>query len=112
MAPLRADEAATRASVADARVAAAKLRLRQLARDAERPPPLVTASASLIRAHPWRGIAIALAAGIVLGLAPRRTLTRVAPLVAPLFGMLPFGTATTEPSTVAGGQSPTPWGER
>lgn len=88
MAGLRADEAA-----AQARVAAAKLRLLQLAREAERPPAVVAASSALVRAHPWRGVAVAFVAGVALGMAPRGTLARVAPLLAPVLGMLPTSVA-------------------
>lgn len=80
MAGLQADEAAA------ARVAAAKLRLRQLAQDVPRPPQLGVASASLVRAHPWRGVAIALAVGLVLGVAPRSALGRLGLVLGPVAG--------------------------
>jgi len=109
VAVVRADQAG---ETAEARVAAAKLRLMQAARDADRPPALVSASASLLRDHPWRGVAIAFAAGVVLGLAPQRTMARLGPLIGPLIRNLPLAAALANPAASDGGQQPTPSGRR
>lgn len=79
MADLRATEAA-----ADARVAAAKLRLLRLAEEASRPPALVGSTAAFVRRAPWQGLAIAFFTGLALGMAPRSTLGRLGPLLGPL----------------------------
>lgn len=92
MADVQADEAAAE------RVAAAKLRLLQLAQEASRPSLLADASASLVRTHPWRGVAVALVVGVALGVAPRRALTRLGPVLAPLMGAIARKVPWTAPA--------------
>jgi len=79
VAGLRAAETA-----ADARVAAAKLRLMRHTDQASRSPAFVRASAAFVRRAPLQGLAIAFLAGMGLGLAPRSTLRRLGPLFGPL----------------------------
>lgn len=102
MADLRATEAA-----ADARLAAAKLRLLRLADEASRPPALVRSSAAFVRRAPWQGLAIAFLAGVALGMAPRSTLGRLGPLLGPLLGPViasatGVGATTGRPTDAAG----------
>ncbi len=76
------------AEEADARVAAAKARLRVLADDARPGYHLAVGASNLVRQRPWHGIGLALLAGVALGLAPRETVRRVALLAAPAVGLL------------------------
>lgn len=75
---------ATEASV---RVLNAKARLVELAIEAEAAPGPVERAADAVRAHPWRGVAIALVAGALLGAAPRRSAGVARPLLTPLMGL-------------------------
>jgi hypothetical protein len=77
-----------RAAEADARVAAAKARLLALAEDARPGYRLVLHASRAVRERPWQGVALALLAGVALGLAPREGLRRVALLAAPAVRML------------------------
>ena len=76
------------AAEADARVAAAKARLRALADDTRPGYHLALHASNMMRERPWQGIGLALLAGVALGLAPRQALQRVTLLAAPLVGML------------------------
>ena len=73
---------------ADARVAAAKARLLRLAQDVRPGYHAAFQAASLVRERPWRGVGLALLAGVVIGLAPREVFRRLVPLATPAFGML------------------------
>ena len=73
---------------ADARVAAAKDRLRALSVDTRPAYHLALHASNLVRARPWQGIGLALLAGVALGLAPRETVRRLALLAPPVVGLL------------------------
>src|SRR5690606_39211766 len=79
--------AAQDATEASVRVLNAKARLVELAIEAEAAPGPVERAADAVRAHPWRGVAIALVAGALLGAAPRRSAGVARPLLTPLMGL-------------------------
>jgi hypothetical protein len=79
--------AAQDAAEASVRVLNAKARLVELAIEAEAAPGPVERAADAVRAHPWRGVAIALVAGALLGAAPRRSSGVARPLLTPLMGL-------------------------
>ncbi len=72
----------------NARVALAKAKLVAIAQEAEARPPVAERAALLVRAQPWRGVGVALAVGIYLGITRGAALRAVAPLTTPLLGAL------------------------
>lgn len=79
------------AELLEARVALAKARLALLAREAELAPGAAERVGALVRARPWRGVAVALGVGVVLGLSRGRGLQAVGTAVAPLGAALATG---------------------
>lgn len=73
-------------ALAEERVAAAKARLTALADDARPGRYLLVEASKLMRARPWQGMAVALVAGLALGVAPRRAVHRLALLATPVVG--------------------------
>ena len=73
---------------ADARVAAAKARLRALSADTRPGYHLALQASNLMRRRPWQGVGLALLAGVALGLAPREAVRRLAVLAPPLVGVI------------------------
>lgn len=78
-----ADRAANE-DVVNARVELAKARLAQLAAQADAQPGLVVRAAQGIRRRPWRGVGVALLAGVALGVTRKRALPALVPLLAPM----------------------------
>lgn len=70
------------------RSALAKARLRMLAAEADARPTLVLRAAEAVRARPWRGVAVALLAGVALGVGRRSWRGALAPFTVPLLGQL------------------------
>ena len=70
------------------RPAVAKARLRMLAAEVDARPPLALWVAEAVRARPWRGVAVALLAGVALGAGRRSWRGALAPLAVPLLGQL------------------------
>jgi len=77
-----ADRAANE-DVVNARVAAAKARLADLAAQADARPGLMDRAALRLRSRPMLGVGAALLAGLVLGVARKRALPAVVPLLVP-----------------------------
>jgi ElaB/YqjD/DUF883 family membrane-anchored ribosome-binding protein len=82
----------TTEEVVKLRVAVAKARLRATAAAIDERPGMATRAVVAIRTHPWQGIGIALAAGIVLGLG-RGLLPALAPVAGGLLANV-AGSAT------------------
>jgi hypothetical protein len=81
---------ATTEEVVKLRVAVAKARLRATAAAIDERPGLATRTVWAIRAHPWQGVGLALAAGIALGLG-----RGLFPALAPIAGGLLANVAGT-----------------
>lgn len=73
-------------------MALAKARLALLAREAELVPGARDHVAGLVRAHPWRGVAVALGFGLALGLSRGRGARAVGAVIGPLGAALARGT--------------------
>ncbi len=67
----------------NARVRAAKARLALLAAQADAEPSPVERVAYRIRSSPWRGVGVALLAGLALGVGRKRALPILAPMLVP-----------------------------
>lgn len=72
----------------NARIAVAKARLEVLAAAADARPGLAEQALGLVRRRPWRGVGLALAAGVVLGIGRGRSLRTLAPLATPVLAEL------------------------
>jgi hypothetical protein len=59
-----------------------------LAAEVDARPPLALWVAEAVRARPWRGVAVALLAGVALGAGRRSWRGALAPLAVPLLGQL------------------------
>ena len=75
---------ATHEDVVNARVQLAKARLAHAAAQADAQPGPVERAAEGIRSRPWRGVGLALLAGVALGAARRQVLPAVVPALVPL----------------------------
>ena len=81
----------TAAELVEARVALAKARLALRAREAELAPAATDHVAALVRARPWRGVAVALGLGVALGLTRGRGVRALGAVVGPLGAALVGG---------------------